>query len=163
MAKLIIWEVEDGTISVTRPVRTQAEDESDDQYLDNIAEKFKEDAPFASNYIRLPNIDETELPQSRYFRNCWRKGTGENYGKPAVDLPLARNQRLDEVRIERNQKLLVSDGPTNLARDQNTSNFQPMKDYQQALRDLPVTAQAEIDAITTDTELETYSPTWPVV
>lgn len=157
--KLIVWETPDGTIAVSKVHVPVDEDMTEDEFLDFAAEYFKSTHADHSAYTRLPNIETTDLPQSRKFRICWRN---DGNGKPKTDLPLARTQRLEEIRLQRNQKLLDSDGPMAREREQNGNNQNAMKVYRQLLRDLPVAVEAELGELSTDTELEDYQPDWPV-
>ena len=81
----------------------------------------------------------------------------------AVDLPLARTQRLAELRTERNQRLDASDKARLQAMDDNDGpRIAQLRLYRQALRDLPATAQTQLDTVTTDDALDAWSPTWPL-
>jgi len=100
-----------------------------------------------------------DLP-SRRFRNCWRQAGA---APPHVDMPLARLQRLDEVRAERGPKLALADIAIQRATDAyNVSLASRLRDYRQALRDLPEVAQPEIEALTTPEALAAWEPAWPV-
>ena len=51
-------------------------------------------------------LNEDDGPLNRRFRRCWRR---DGDSVPSVDLPLARQQRMDEIRAERNRRLQESD------------------------------------------------------
>ena len=155
MTNAIQWKMPDGSIRITYPAGENAD-------LDQIAAKLQSEHPEIATATRLSDVDPAvDLPQSRRFRSCWR---ADGSGKPRVDMPLARVQRLNEIRAERNEKLRTSDGP--MARENEigtTGSAQAMKDYRQALRDLPnnLVDGGTLDAINTPEELEVFDPTWP--
>jgi len=101
----------------------------------------------------LPN---ERAGQSRKFRNQWRW----DGSKIEPDLPLCREQVMAEVRAERNAKLSDTDGEA-VRNQERGQPDQALKDYRQALRDLPATVQAQVDALNTAVSLEAYTPTWP--
>lgn len=106
--------------------------------------------------LLMPN----PTPIVRRFRNCWRR-TGAV--PPAVDMPLARAQRMNEVRAERSPKLEKADRDRRVAIDQGDLVLEAkLKDYAQKLRDLPATEQPNVDASTTPEQLDAWRPTWPV-
>ena len=110
--------------------------------------------------INIREYDDVEFPPTRRFRSAWRQaGTGP----PTVEMPLARRQRMDEVRTERASKLLKSD--VDYLRAQEAANLTlqtRLKDYRQKLRDLPAVEQPNVDAITTPDALAAWEPTWPI-
>jgi hypothetical protein len=96
---------------------------------------------------------------ARRFQRCWRRVKDIT----TIDMPLARTQRINEVRIVRKPRLEKSD--VDLLRAQETANVimqDALKNYRQTLRDLPATEQPTIDAITTPEELALWEPKWPV-
>lgn len=152
----IIMEDPDGSIAVDAPVTTIADDPT--KLAAHIvrlgAQGFivkKDDATGAD----LPN---ERAGESRRFRDCWRwDGI-----KIEADLPLSRAQLMAELRTERDSRLMVSDGKQLKA---NETGTQQQKDdwntHRQALRDLPVTTQTDVDALTTAADLEAHAVTWP--
>ena len=93
---------------------------------------------------------------SRIFRNCWR----ESAGKIGINMPLARIQRMAEIRAERDALLDESDKDKARLDDVGTANQkQAMATYRQALRDLP--ASVDVESITTPEELEAFAPAMP--
>lgn len=87
----------------------------------------------------------------RRFRSCWR-WQGSAVG---VDMPLARAQRLGELRAQRDGLLADTDGP--LLRDQEQGkDVSALLARRQALRDLPVRMAAELDALDTPDALLRY-------
>lgn len=96
----------------------------------------------------------------RRFRNCWRQ---PDLAPPAVDMPLARTQRMTEVRAARARQLAQSD--LEFLRAQETGDVvmqTKLKTYRQQLHDLPATAQPRVDALTTPEQLAAWEPTWPI-
>ena len=101
-------------------------------------------------------VDESELP-SRRFRDDWRI-SGRTL---APGLSLVRARCKAEVRAERNARLLASDADhVRLSEVGTTLQRQSMANYRRALRDLPATTDAQIDARTVE-QLESWEPTWP--
>lgn len=105
--------------------------------------------------VRLSDTTQAELPGKR-FRNSWRN---DGTGKVRVDMPLARTQRLDEIRKERNELLKAADGPTAREMEQKGPNLQQWIDYKQALRDIP--SSVNLSTIKTAVALEAFNPAWP--
>lgn len=105
-------------------------------------------------------LEPEGLATSRRFRACWRQaGTA----RPAVDMPLARIQRMNEVRTQRAPKLTKSD--VDLLKAQEAADLArqtALKTYRQKLRDLPATEQPAVDACATPEALDAWRPTWPV-
>lgn len=98
-------------------------------------------------------------PANRRFRNQWRI----NGGVVGVDLALARQQRLREIRDDRNARLTASDQTRVRLMDQGTqAQIDAYKTYRQALRDLPTTVQNDLAALTTANQIDQYQPVWPV-
>lgn len=74
----------------------------------------------------------------------------------------ARQQVLDEVRQERNRRLLASDQEKNRLDDVGSAEQKAaLATYRQALRDLPVSVLAELAALVSAADLAAYAPTWP--
>lgn len=91
--------------------------------------------------------------EHRYFRSCWR-WQGSRVG---VDLPLARAQRLTELRRERDVALAATDGI--ILRDQEQGkDVSVLLAKRQALRDMPVTAQGELSALSSPDAIKSYVP-----
>lgn len=92
-------------------------------------------------------VELAEVPASRAFRDCWRAEAS----KAAVDMPLARTARLDQVRRVRDKELARLDVEQLRGRDVDATK--------QALRDLPATVLARDDmgALTAD-ELADWLP-----
>lgn len=86
---------------------------------------------------------------------CWRR-VGD---RPGVDMPLARQQILSEIRLERNRRLTASDKEWFRVNETN-GDVPAWKDYRQALRDLP--SKVDVSQVETPQALDAYRPPWPV-
>lgn len=168
---VILWQQPDGTISTTVPARPPLEGESIGQWLDGIALRFQNAAPQLHQEFqltRLPNMTRTAIaasvgagpdggPSGR-FRWCWRYRNGQ----VVVDMALARQQRLKELREERDGRFPEADKAWMRAVGQKRpADADQWEQYRQALRDLPATAQTDLDRLLTPSALETYQPDWP--
>jgi hypothetical protein len=94
------------------------------------------------------------LPGSRAFRAHWRGHPGAGV---RVDLPGARAQRMAEIRAQRDAALAATDGPMLRAQERGEDTT-ALAAHRQALRDLPLTVQWDLDAIRTPESLEAYRP-----
>ncbi len=104
-------------------------------------------------------IKKSDLP-SDIFRNCWRE---TKKGVVEVDLSMAREQVMREVRTERDQRLAASDGVMmKLIETGSDKDKAAMTRYRQQLRDLPSVVQTEIQLLNIEA-LEVYAPEWPVI
>jgi len=103
--------------------------------------------------------DDLPLPATRRWRNQWT----HSGGVVGVDMAKARVQRMVELRAERDSRLAASDASILRAQEQNdVPAVNDLKTKRQALRDLPVTMQAAVDAITDPDALAAYAPVWPL-
>jgi len=120
-------------------------------------QRYMSGDPTLNNYIGVMDMPDTFL-RNRHFRMTWRHSSGII----GVDLPLAREIRLREIRIERDERLVESDKEKNRLDDLGTpEQIAAHKVYRQQLRDLPVQAEADLAAITTAAGLDQYQPAWP--
>lgn len=116
------------------------------------------DIPPGAMDIRV--CEQGDLLVSRRFRTCWRRS---GMAIPIVDMPLARTQRMNEVRQERQPRLEKSDVDLLRAQEKVDVVMQDkLKTYRQGLRDLPATEQPNVDALTTPELLVAWKPAWPV-
>lgn len=151
--KRILYQRPDGGISIRVAVEPPLPGESEAMYLDRIAIQ----APPAGA-TRLPDVEAAAMPTSRRLRNCWRYSSGV----VSVHLPSARQQRLGEIRAERNARLLESDAEKARLDEIGTPQQRAtLTAYRQQLRDLPAAAAADLAGLTSAAELEAYQPTWP--
>lgn len=155
--KRIVWQNSGGSISITVPMENvRAKGESEQEWLERIAASAKEAIPSLTGAQRLPDCLAPELPDRR-FRDCWRNGGS---GGVAVDMPLARVQRLNEIRAERDRRLEKSDGLMARANETgSTAEIAAVKTSRQYLRDLP--ASFALEGIATPGDLALFEPDWP--
>ena len=113
--------------------------------------------PDAANLVVVE--DSVALP-TRRFRNCWRQSGAT---VPFVDMPLARTQRMGEIRREREPKLGKVDSDIRAAEDAGAAaRVTVLRGYRQFLRDLPAAESPNVERCTTPAQLEAWQPTWPV-
>jgi len=116
------------------------------------------EAERVANLHGWQHLGDIPVPTSRRFRNQWRAAAGA----VDVDLPLAREQIVTEVRAERDKHLGASDGVYLKAQERGTEKEErDIASYRQALRDLPAVVSPALDAITTADELEGFVAAWP--
>lgn len=156
METAIIYENTDGTIRYTVPARnSRLFRENQAEWLDLVEKHERSIDPSLNGAVRLPDLAVSDLPDGR-FRNCWRNEGGH----PQVELALARTQRLEEIRAERNSRLQASDGLMARARELGIqSEIEAFERMRQALRDLPPTF--DLEDFTAPAELAEFEPTWP--
>ena len=159
---LIIWERTDGGISWTAVApKAQKPKESDQQFLARVAAKVKKSNPDLTKATRLDDCLSADLPLN-HFRNSWRRKGTEN--KIQVDMPLARTQRMAEIRAERNKRIDESDKELNRVNEIGTqTEIDNLKTKRQILRDIPNNIETEgtLTAITISEELAAFEPDWP--
>ncbi len=105
-----------------------------------------------------------ELPQdweqpSRKYRNCWRWQSDQI----KVNLPLARAQKLEEIRKERDARLVESDKEWMIAMTTGAGQeaIDAINAKKQALRDLPEIAESDLSSKLAVTTIDAYEPEWP--
>ncbi len=156
MESAIVYENPDGTIRYTVPARnSRLYRENQAEWLDLVEQHERSHDAKLKGALRLPNCRVADLPLGG-FRNCWRnKG-----GRVEVDLPLARAQRMDEIRRARNARLEKSDGLMARARELGIqSEIDALAAIRQRLRDLP--AGVDLTDLQTAEELAAFEPDWP--
>jgi Phage tail assembly chaperone protein len=149
----ILWQMPDGTLRVTVPVNRL-------QPLDEIARRVQAAVLELRAAQRLPDCLAEDLPPSRW-RTCWRADAA---GRAQVDLPLARAQRLAEIRAERDARLATSDAAMLREQEQGTEQgVAALRAYRQALRDLPgdLEQSVALQALEDVQALEAFAPPWP--
>jgi len=153
----VLWQRPDGSISVTCPGQPPLEGEPLEMYLDGVALRAQNVDPELAGAVRLPSVQVSVLP-GRRFRNCWRwSGNALR-----VDLPLARQQRLKEIRGERDRRLAATDGPWMRSVERNLLvERQQLESQRQALRDLPAQAAADLESCADEAAVAAYQPQWP--
>ncbi len=151
--KRIVFEMPDGSILVREPVlKGRRPGEKEMEWYDREAAKGADTK--LAGATRL--ADATDFP-SRYFRSCWRN---DGRGAAHVDMPLARGQRMVEIRAQRNIRLDDSDKEWARLSEGGTPEQQAAHSaYRQALRDLPQSIDLEL--LDTAEKLEAFQPAWP--
>ncbi len=157
MSFRIVWTLADGSTAITHPMESPRAGETEAQMLDRLAAKALAECEVLVGATRRTNVDHAALP-SRAFRSCWRF----NSGAVQINVNLARTQKINEIRAERNLRITESDKLILKYIDVGTAQQQAdIRAYRQALRDLPTTVQTELAALTTPAQLAAYVPTWP--
>ncbi len=148
----IIWEMPDGSISITSCKEgNRRKGESDQELIDRTADFAKPEGA-----KRLDDVLHSSLPSLRYSES-WRNKDGV----VCVDIPLARVQRMTEIRAERDKRHLQGDGPTLAAKRVSQEAGQSWDEYQQALSDIP--QNTDLSDVSTPEDLEEFQPDWPEV
>ena len=142
-------------VSVIHPAPTARRINEDDETF--YARVFAETIHKNPSMQGLAHVD-TEVDQlpTRRFRNAWRVNGARHV---EVDLPVARQIRMQEIRVERDAKLVASDGPL-LRNQEQGKDVTALKAYRQTLREIPQTM--DLMKATTPEELATLVPAWPV-
>ena len=114
----------------------------------------------ADQRARLVEISKTYFRYGVFNTNA-RAGAWEMDvdGRPKVNMAKARPIKIDRIRVERNARLAATD--SEVSKLDGAAIPAALKTKRQALRDLPVTIQPDIDAINTPVALEAYEPSWP--
>ena len=155
MTKRIVYTRSDGGVSIVCPAPEYVAQFATE--TDAIAAIRAKDVPAEATNVHV--CDETAVPASRRFRNCWRQ-VGAT--PPSVSMPLARVQRLAEIRAERDKLLALSDSQVVRAQEIGTpAEIAALKTYRQSLRDIPQTTV--LGSIVTSEALSDYEPAWPVL
>ena len=143
----VVWQMADSSIRVGTWI---------DKTLAEFIAKV-EAGPDYVGAIRLPfPADDDPLPDIRW-RDCWRN---RGDGRIHVDMPMARAQRLEEIRVERNVLFAPLDAEWMKAMGQkNQAEADLMEAKRQQLRDIPNTL--DLDSISKLEVLEAFEPEWP--
>ncbi len=100
---------------------------------------------------------DATLPATARLQQAWRW----NGGTVEVDLPAARQVVMAELRQERDRLLAESDSDkVRLDEVGSPQQQKNLKDWRQALRDLPATEGTRLDAMTAE-QLAAYAPAIP--
>ncbi len=157
MSLRIVWTLADGSTAITHPVESPRVGETEVQMLDRLAAQALIDCPVLSGATRRTNVDDSTIP-ARTFRGAWRF----NSGSVQVNIALARTQKVNEIKAERNRRLTESDKLILKYTDIGTAQQQlDIRTFRQALRDLPTQVQADIAAMTAVAQLIAYVPPYP--
>lgn len=153
MPKRVVFEKPDGRVCVLIPApQAMKAGESEDDFINRIIAK---DLP---SYVTSYGIVDSSTLPSRRFRNSWRH---IGNGAVGVDLNSAREQVLQEVRTERDRRLVISDGKKQELEEIGTpQEMALLKGKRQLLRDFPSRVSQEIADMDLPS-LEVYVPSWP--
>lgn len=142
----------DGTMFLRNPIRPKRKDETDEEYLQNIAS----DNPDGAGLVSV--VDSATLPAKHSeFKGArrWKNGAVE------IDMPEARKIKMGCIRAERDKRLAATDAAMLKAIETKDPGASTLAAKRQALRDLPATVQPDIDAATDPTSLSAIEPSWP--
>lgn len=150
MADRIIFTKPDRTIQHIIPaMKNKRQGESLDSFVERTAKHALKLEP---ELVRLP--PGTKLPTHR-FRGSWR-WSGSSV---QVDMPLARVQRMAEIRAERDSRFPTLDAEWMRATGQKkTAEADAIEVKRQTLRDIP--AKVNLSTLSTPEDLEAYEPQW---
>ena len=114
-----------------------------------------------ANAANLVVVEATDLPYFGTFgRFAWKQNGAVI---PVFDMARARPIKTDQIRIERDARLVQEDIAYIRADEAgDTAEKARIAAKKQALRDLPVTIQPQLDALATPKALEAWQPTWPI-
>ena len=156
--KRLIWKKPDGSICITIPApKGRREGESEADWIERVRARAKDADPHLADCVGLSDCMAADLPGSRRFRNCWRD---DGTGRLAVDMTRARDQRMSEIRAERDQQFASLDNEWMRATGQGKkAEADAIEAKRQALRDIP--QNTDLEAVATPEELEAFQPTWP--
>lgn len=123
-------------------------DSSDKIYLVSVVSSFQPPEDWT-----LVCENPEELPLKK-FRSAW---VDDGEGGIKVDLPTARNMKLEEIRAKRDAMLKKTDERyvEELSKGNDTTAIEADK---ATLRDLPATAETELSSKIKDTTIDTYDP-----
>ena len=156
----VVWRLPDGSISLSCPANdAPLPGKTVQECLDRIAARALIADPSLAGAVRIDTGETmlSDLP-SRRFRHCWRHD-----GVVVINMPLAREQRMGEVRKERDALLKESDHDKHRLDDIGTLQQKTaLGVYRQALRDLPALAEVAMAVIADPAQLAAYNPQWPV-
>lgn len=97
--KRIVWKMPDGSIRISIPLEPFLENESEQEYLDRIADKVKPD-PLA---IRVADLPEENMPADRSFREAWTWTTPD----PVIDIDFAKAKEITKNRLRMEREPLL--------------------------------------------------------
>lgn len=159
MSHCLIWEKPDGSIMVTAcAANSQPREGFEGSQRDWWVFRTLEASPeLFKGVVQLPDCQSTELPRSRRFRSCWRN---DGKGGVQVKMELAREQRTEEIRAERNSRFASLDGEWMKATGQgDEKRAAEVEAVRQKLRDLP--GALKLASLKTPEMLEAFEPVWP--
>ena len=123
--KRLIYKNPDGSLRIVIPVNLT-------KSLKEIRADAEAKDPAMAQCTYVGEVEESDIPQTREFRSCWRL----NGSKVRVDPALETEERWKRVRVQRDKLLAESDGNMLRAKDLN-QKVSEWESYRQALRDIP--------------------------
>lgn len=155
--KRIVLAYPDGSLEIIRPVALPREGQSEAEYLEERYQRAVAVNPALRDATLIGTVNASELPLRR-FRDAWRHAGG----RIVPNVNLARARVLAEVRAERNARLDDTERDKSKLDDVGTNQQkQAMKEYRQALRDLPAAVETDLAALATIEAIAAYTPAWP--
>ena len=174
-----IFAFPDGTIKILSPAMPIPEGISEVTFIDALADSARANAILSGDQSAIlmehvVTLHRSEIePMDKRWGGVGRAGPDGSPvftvtsclrwvgGQVVVDPVAARSHLLAEIRILRDQKLQVSDSDKARIDEIGTpEQKKAIKDYRQALRDLPATVAAEIATLSV-AQLEIYRPKLP--
>lgn len=162
--KRVVWTDEAGAVRRLTPspqavAALMLAGATEDQAIEMIRAKHFRKHGYADG-TNIVIVEAAELPYFGSFgRFAWRQN-GPN--APVFDMGRARSIKVNQLRVERDVRLALEDIAYIRADETgNTAEKTRIATKKRQLRDLPVTIQPDIAAITTPSALETWQPTWP--
>lgn len=143
--------VQDGIARVVRVYRPDAD-------IDDVIAKFH--ALDRALITSVREIQESDLPATTTLaiRNAWE----DDGVSITVNMTKARANTIDRIEPERAARLLAADALLKAAEDASDGQeIARLRQVRKDLRDLPVSVNAEVEALTTPEALEAWEPTWP--
>ena len=125
-----------------------------EDYLSTTLRKWGDANP--GKYASHRDMEDSAIPTDREFRNAWTDTTPELVID--IDMAKARTIYLDRLRIKRDSELALLDIEALKAIEQgDTATLQTVAAQKQALRDLPETISADLEAAKTVGDLKAIS------
>ena len=161
--QVIVFELPGGEIRYSVcPAKMKKPGETTPEWLLRVFNKTVRD-----NFPGAKRINNAAMPDGQPFRpgaqklfyDAWRS---DGAGNIQIDMSVAREIRMNEIRAARNRKLEESDKEWLRILDLGTSNQQiRFKVYRQALRDIP--QGIDMSTLNEAESLEAFQPNWPAI
>lgn len=128
--------------------------ETEDEYIERTR---AQDVPAGATNVHV--CEAAELPYRGGLRAAW---TQTSAAPPSVDMGKAQAIKLALLRRMRDERLKQLDGPELRAMAQgDQAELDRVRGVKQVLRDIPLTVQPDLEAITDPRTLDEYEPVWP--
>jgi hypothetical protein len=150
MAKVFVYTKANGSLGFVYPnPRSRRPEETEAAWLNRVLAR---DMPAEAVDVTLR--DDSEVPQSKRFRDCWRLVNGQ----VRPDLSLARMQVIREARAERTRRLKEAEADEAWAvTDEERA---ALATYRQAVQDMAARVRSDTQGLGL-AALATYRPAWP--